>query len=58
VEDFDWVRDPLGVLPTFLHLSGHELMEMKADSTFKLKFHELSLDTFWRHVRGKHPMIS
>jgi hypothetical protein len=57
VEDFDCVRDPLGVPPTFLPLKAHELTEMKADRTFKLKLHELSLDTFWRHVREEYPVI-
>jgi hypothetical protein len=58
MEDFDWVCDPLAVLPTFLPMKGHELTEMKADRIFTFKFHELSLDTFWRHIREEHPVIS
>jgi hypothetical protein len=59
VEDFDWVCDPFGVLATFLPLKAQEeLMNVKADRTLQLKFHELSSDTFWLSAKEEYPVIS
>jgi hypothetical protein len=44
----DWVRDPFGAVGALLPLKAQEeLIDIKADRTLRLQFHELSLDTFW-----------
>jgi hypothetical protein len=50
-KEFNWLCDPFSVLAKFLSVKAQEeLMDLKADRTLKLKFCELSFDTFWLSV--------
>jgi hypothetical protein len=42
VEDFDWTRDPVDVLPFLPLKAEEELAVLKADRTLEVKFRELS----------------
>jgi hypothetical protein len=55
VEDFDWILHPFSLHSTFLLLRAQrELTRPKADRTLKLKFREISLDTFWLFVKEEN----
>jgi hypothetical protein len=54
----DWVRDPFGAVGASLPLKAQEeLIDIKADRTLRLQFHELSLDTFSLIGKEEYPVI-
>jgi hypothetical protein len=59
VEDSSWASDPFGVPPTLLPFKAQEeLMDLTVDRTLKLKFCDLSLETFWLLLKEEYSVIS
>ncbi|VVC45160.1 Hypothetical protein CINCED_3A002606 [Cinara cedri] len=61
-EDYDWVRNPFGVsVNEVIGLTFAEednLISLKNDRTLKLKFKEMTLNTFWIYAQAEFPEIS
>ena len=60
-EDFDWVRDPFKLSLVNENSSRHEqeqLFDIYGNYDLKMKFKDLSLDSFWLTVAKEYPAIA
>ena len=58
-ESYDWIRNPFVPSSNNLCLKAEEeLMAISCDRTLRLKYSEITIDSFWISVQQEYPVIS
>ena len=58
-ESYDWIRNPFVPSSNNLSLKAEEeLMAISCDRTLRLKYSEITIDSFWISVQQEYPVIS